>query len=72
LGEGLKTAQNKKTACYKVLHRTSDLDGIFGTRLGTWEGNIKMDLMEAVWEGVHWIHLVQVGGRGYCKRWVIS
>jgi hypothetical protein len=24
-----------------------------------WEGNIKMDLEETVWEGVDWIHLAQ-------------
>jgi hypothetical protein len=31
LGKGLATPHRKKTACYEMLHRASDLDGFFGT-----------------------------------------
>jgi hypothetical protein len=31
LGQGLTTPDLKKLICYEMLHRTSDLDGFFGT-----------------------------------------
>jgi hypothetical protein len=28
-----------------------------------WEDNVNTNLREARWEGIHWIHLAQDGGR---------
>jgi hypothetical protein len=36
VGGGLTTAYHKKPACYKVLHRTLDMDGFFEAHDKVW------------------------------------
>jgi hypothetical protein len=35
VGRGLTTPPHKKSACYEILHGTSEMDGFFGTAYAT-------------------------------------
>jgi len=44
---------------YKISVGRPEGNRALGRRRRRWEDNIRMDLMEIVWEGVDWIHLAQ-------------
>jgi hypothetical protein len=44
---------------YSTLVRKSEEKRPFGTYRRRWEDNIRLDVREICWEGVHWMHLAQ-------------
>jgi hypothetical protein len=57
--DGACSANGEKKNAYRILVRKPDGKRPLGRPKRRWVDNIKMDLTEIGWDGVHWIDIAQ-------------